>query len=158
MKSLLLFCTVFFAFAASSQTIKMKIASYTPTDGEPVVALQFADTLPTSVGGSSGGVTKLEFVKIKKPTGLSSIELLKRSLVATILPEVDFEYYDAANTLFYKIVLKDVQVAHFSYLTPECSNCTSLSNQVWFDYSKIEITDVINNMVLRYNRASRTTY
>ena len=159
--SFLLFCFLSVAIAVNSQTIKMKIATITPTDGEVVSALEFSDTTASSIGsggGSGTGVTRFEFVKIKKPNALSTNELFKRSLIGTTLPEVDFEYYDAGGTLFYKIVIKSVVLTHFSYLSPECSNCTSLSHQVWFDFSMIEVTDVATGNVLKYNRATRTFY
>ena len=158
----LLTCTVFFiAVTTQSQSIKMKIASVTPTDGETVLALETSDTTTTNISSGSGGssgIPRFEVLKIKKSYGTSTNLLFRYSLSGTHLAEVDFEYYDASNTLFYKIVLKDAILGHFSYLSPECSNCSSLTHQVWFDYSAIEVTDIATGNVLRYNRSSRAFY
>lgn len=161
MKSILLLLCIALSVAVKCQTIKMKIATYTSTDGETINALELTDTLPVSTSGGTGsgtGISKFNDLKVKKMAGLSTNELLKRSIAGTQLPQVDFEYYDNTNTLFYKIVIRDVFVSQFSYLSPECANCTSLQHQVNFYFTRIEVTDVASGNVLRYNRSTRTFY
>ena len=161
MKTFFLILLVFLAIDASSQSIKMKITGLTSAEGEDVIAFEASDTIPvtfTAGGGGSSGIAVYEFVKIKKLSDASTNELFKRSLQGTHTQQIDFEFYDANAVMFYKIVLKDVLITHFSYLSPECANCTKLFHQVWFDYARIEVTDVVTNNVLRWNRSTRATY
>jgi type VI protein secretion system component Hcp len=147
----------------NAQNIKMKIPSISglPADGEDLIAFEVSDTLRGGLshgGGSGAGKTEFEMAKIKKLSSASTNELWKRSLQGTHLPEVQFEFYNNSNTLFYKIVLKDVTVNHFSYLAPECSNCPRLFHQVWFDYDKIEVTDVATGNTVKWDRSGNNTY
>ncbi len=159
---ILLLCMVSVAFSANSQSIKLKITGITAAEGENVVAFETSDTTASSFssggGGGSAAVPRFEFVKIKKLKGASTNELFKRSVVGTHTAEVTFEFYDTNAALYYKIVLKDVTVNHFSYLSPECTGCTSLFHQVWFDYERIEVTDIASGNVVRYNRTTRALY
>ncbi len=145
---------------AIGQNIKMKIPSMTgyPAGGESILAFEVSDTVLTSGagggGGGSVGKTSFEFAKIKKQNSFSTNQLWKFSLTGTHLPEVQFEFYDNGNTLFYKILLKDVTVNHFSYLAPECKNCQSLFHQVWFDYNIIDVTDLATGNTVSFNRAT----
>jgi len=154
---------MFFFNSVHAQNIKMKIPSISglPADGEDLIAFEVSDTqhVALSGGGGSGvGKTVFELAKIKKQNSASTNELWKRSLMGTHIPEVQFEFYNSSNTLFYKIVLKDVTVNHFSYLSPECSNCPRLFHQVWFDYDKIEVTDVATGNTVKWDRSGNISY
>ncbi len=147
--------------SASTQNIKMKIPSMTgfPVGGENILAFEVSDTMLTSGGGGGGGgvgKASFDFAKIKKQNSFSTNELWKRSFTGIHTAEVQFEFYDNTNVLFYKIVLKDVTVNHFSYLAPECKNCQSLFHQVWFDYKIIEVTDVATGNTVSFNRTTNT--
>lgn len=156
----LLLCFLVTIFA-NGQSIKIKIAGVTAAAGEDVIAFEVSDTTGASVnggGGQSTPVPSFEFVKIKKLKDVSTNELFKRSMLGTHTANVTFEFYDATSTLFYTIVLLDVTINHFSYLTPECAGCTKMYHQVWLDYVKIESTDVSTGLQVRYNRTTRATY
>jgi type VI protein secretion system component Hcp len=166
-KTKLLFAGLFaflFLFLSSlhAQNVKMKIPSIAglPADGEDLLAFEVSDTAHTSQHGSGSGAgrTNFEVTKIKKLSSASTNELWKRSLQGTHLPEVQFEFYNSSNAVFYKIVLKDVTVSHFSYLSPECSNCPRLVHQVWFDYDKIEVTDVATGNTVKWDRSGNIIY
>ena len=157
-KMFLLICMVCLVLCANSQGIKLKITGVTPADGEEVIAFETSDTIPitpSTGSGSGAGLPVFEFVKIKKLSGLSSNELFRRSLLGTHTAEMSFEFTDLQGVLFYKIVLKDVLISHFSYLSPECQGCTKLFHQVWFDYRQIEVTDVATGIIIKYNRNTR---
>lgn len=162
MRKLLVILLAFAGMQAASQSIKMKIASLTAAAGEEVSALQMIDSLSVNIGstgsGSNVGRTYFNGVDIKKITGPSSIQLFQKSITGAVLPEVAFEFYDASNTLYYKIVLKDVYTSLFSHLSPECSGCAKLYNQIRFEPIKYEVTDVLTNTTYRYNVSTRTTY
>lgn len=159
------FIAVFILFGSTtavSQNIKMKIPSITgfPASGESVLAFEVSDTLITSTGGGGGsgvGKPSFEFAKIKKQNSFSTNQLWKFSLIGTNIPEVQFEFYDNSNSLFYKIVLREVTVNHFSYLAPECKNCQSLFHQVWFNYNIIEVTDLATGSTVTFNRTTNST-
>lgn len=156
---LLLFLALL-APAVNSQSIKLKITGVTVAEGEDVIAFETSDTSISNVAGGSGQVASppvFEMVKIKKLAAASTSELFKRSVNGMHTAEVAFEFNDANGTLFYKIVIKDVTVNHFSYLSPECAGCTKLFHQVWFDYAIIEVTDVTTNVTVKYNRKTRMT-
>jgi type VI protein secretion system component Hcp len=161
--SLLLVLFFLITSITNGQNIKMKIPSFTglPADGEDLIAFEVSDTQRLSTGGGGGGSvgkTEFEFTKIKKQNSASTNELWKRSLNGQHTAEVQFEFYNASNVLFYKIVLKDVIVTHFSYLSPECTNCPRLFHQVWFDYGKIEVTDVATGNTVKFDRSANATY
>jgi type VI protein secretion system component Hcp len=145
-----------------AQNIKMKIPSIAglPADGEDILAFEVSDTqhIATGGGGLSVGKTVFEVAKIKKLSGASTNELWKRSLQGTHVPDVQFDFYNSSNAVFYRIVLKDVTVNHFSYLAPECSNCPRLTHQVWFDYDKIEVTDVATGNTVKWDRTGNIIY
>jgi type VI protein secretion system component Hcp len=145
-----------------AQNIKMKIPSITgvPADGEDLIAFEVSDSLNVAPhgGGMGVGKTSFELAKIKKQSGASTNALWKHSLQGTHIPEVQFEFYNNSNTVFYKIVLKDVTVNHFSYLSPECSNCPRLFHQVWFDYDKIEVTDMATGNTVKWDRSGNVIY
>jgi hypothetical protein len=46
----------------------------------------------------------------------------------------------------------------FSSLSPECNNCPRLSHQVWFDYEKIEVTDVATGNTVKWDRSANASY
>ena len=161
--SILLAVFLFSANIVVGQTIKMKIPSFTglPADGEDIIAFEVSDTQFVSTGGGGGGSagkTTFEFAKIKKQNSASTNELWKRSLNGQHTAEVQFEFYNSSNVLFYKIVLKDFTVNHFSYLSPECTNCPRLFHQVWFDYGKIEVTDVATGNTVKFDKQANATY
>ena len=138
----------------------MKITGITAAEGEDILAFETSDTTPASStfgGGQTSGVPAFEFVKIKKENSPSANELFKRSVNGSHLPEVSFEFYDNNATMFYKIVLKAVTINHFSFLKPECSDCTKLYHQVWFNYTIIQVTDVATNTTVKYDRSTRMT-
>ncbi len=158
---ILLLCIFSLAFVANAQSIKIKITGITAAAGEEVIAFETGDSIAASSSYGSGGATGIptfEFVKIKKLKDVSTNELFKRSVNGTHTADVSFEFYDNNASLFYQVVLKDVTVNHFSYLSPECAGCTKLYHQVWFDYRQIEVTDIASGNVVRYNRATRTLY
>ncbi len=160
---ILLFLIAFFFFLqiANAQNIKMKIAGITVAEGEDVLAFETSDTTTVSSsggGGGSVGVTRFEYVKIKKLNDASTNELFRRSISNSHLPDVTFEFYDDAATMFYQISLKDVSILHFSYLSPECAGCAKMYHQVWFDYVKIEATDMLTGISTKYNRTTRVFY
>jgi len=104
----------------------------------------------------SVGKASFEFAKIKKQNSSSTNELWKRSFTGLHTPEVQFEFYDNSNAFFYKIILKDVTINHFSYWAPECKNCQSLFHQVWFDFNIIEVTDIATGNTVTINRSANT--
>lgn len=163
MKLFLVVLSLFlFVLAANSQNIKMKMTGViTNPEGEDIIAFEMGDTATytPSGGGGGGSFTTLgfEFVKIKKQKDASTNELFKRSLNGVHSPDATFEFYDG-GVLIYKILLKDLLIQHFSYLSPECFNCTKLFHQVWFSYVMIEVTDVATGITTKYNRATRVFY
>lgn len=162
MKKILLALIVFLSFfAATSQTIKFKMTGITTaTDGEDVVAFETSDTInvvSAGGGGSSIGKVMFEPIKIKKLQDVSTNELFIRSILGTHSPDATFEFYKA-DVLFYKIVIKDIILTHFSYLSPECFNCAKLFHQVWFYYNQIEVTDVATGNVTKYDRKAGKSY
>src|SRR5688500_4301298 len=127
----LLLLALFFITTAScahAQSIKMKIANVTSPAGEDLVAFQVSDTTFTAAAGGGGGTgkTTFDFLKIKKLQDSSTIELWKRSVSGFIGPEITFEFYSATNILYFKIIIRDVTVNHFSYLMPECQGCSKM--------------------------------
>ena len=159
------FLLLFFlaASAMNGQTIKLKVSGITATAGEDILAFEAGDTIPVNtIGGTGGGggvsVSRFAAVKFKKVKDSSSAEFHRRSINAAATPDFTFEFYDAGNTLYYKISLKEVYVIHFSYLSPECNGCSKLFHEVWLDYRKIEWTDVLLNVTWRYNLSTRTFY
>jgi type VI protein secretion system component Hcp len=138
MKFLFSFLLFFAASTIYSQNIKLKIAGITDAAGEDITAFEVADTSNVSAVGGGGSVARFSDVKIKKLRGTSTNELFKRSINGLNSAEASFEFYDASAIMYYKIVLKEVFVSHFSYLSPECANCSKLFHQVWFEYRKIE--------------------
>ncbi len=147
--------------AVKGQIIKMKAIGLTAPAGENVIAFETSDTTAITIGVGGGGgspITRFEFVKFKKMHGPSTNELFKRSVNLSHTPEITFEFYDSTATIFYIIVLKDVTVNHFSYLAPECNNCTSLFHQVWLDFARIEVTDSATGITIRFNRGNNALY
>lgn len=147
----------------SAQTIKMKIPSISglPADGEDLIAFEVSDTqyvAGTAGGGGGAGKTVFEMAKVKKLMSASTNELWKRSLQGTHIAEVQFDFYNNSNNIFYKIVLKEVTVNHFSFLSPECNNCPRLFHQVWFDYDKIEVTDIATGSTVKWDRSGNVIY
>ena len=160
MKYILFMLCLFMASIADCQTIKMKITSITDAAGEDIIAFEASDTLLISSGGGGGGsgTTRIEVVKIKKARGTSTNELFKRTMNANHFADVTFEFNDAGGSLYYKIVIKDVTVNHFSFLSPECTNCSKLLHQVWFGFTKIEWTDVATGNTTRYDLTTKAFY
>lgn len=156
-----LLCLLSLACVAKSQSIKMKIAGITADAGEDVIAFETGDTTNSSVG-SGGGQTaspsRFEFVKIKKVAGGSSNELFKRSTVSSHIADVTFEFYNTGAQLFYKVSIKNAVITHFSYLSPECTNCSKLYHEIWFDFDKIEVTDSATGVTVGYDRIKRVNY
>lgn len=150
-----------FAFSAiNAQSIKMKIAGLTAADGEDIVAFETSDTVPplNATGGTTGN-TIFEYVKVKKLQNTSTVELWKRSVTAgAVTANMTFEFYNAAQAMTFKIVLLNVNVQHFSFLNPECTNCSKLFNQMWLDYQSIETYDMIAGTSFKYNKRTRTQY
>lgn len=142
---------------ALSQTIKFKMPAVTSSTGEEILAFEVSDTVQaTSFGGTGGtALPKFEFVKIKKLKGPSTNELFKRSFLGTHATEATFEFYDTGGVLYYKIVIKDVTINHFSFLSPECSGCNQIIHQVWFDYDIIEATDIATGNIVKYSRSAK---
>ncbi len=161
MKLLLLLLFITATSVTYSQTIKMKATGITTGTGEDVIAFETSDTITVNTSGGSGGSSSpaiFENVKIKKLLGASTNELFKRSTLGTTSPDFTFEFYDATSTLLYTIVLRNVNITHFSYLSPECSGCSKLYHQLWLAYQKIEITDAATSNVYRYNLSTRASY
>src|SRR5215203_2906491 len=160
MRYILFTLCLFMASIADCQNIKMKITGVTDAAGEDIIAFEASDTLQIASigGGGTSTTTKFEVVKIKKARGTSTNELFKRTMNANHFADVTFEFNDAGGSLYYKIVIKDVTVNHFSFLSPECTNCSKLLHQAWFSFTKIEWTDVATGNTTRYDTITKTFY
>jgi len=159
MRYMLFMLCLFMASIADAQNIKMKITGVTDAAGEDITAFEASDTLIISAGGGGGsGTTRFEVVKIKKTRGTSTNELFKRTMTSTHFADVTFEFNDAGGSLYYKIVIRNVTVNHFSFLSPECTNCSKLFHQAWFGFNKIEWTDVATGNTTRFDITTRTFY
>ncbi|HMO62255.1 MAG TPA: type VI secretion system tube protein Hcp [Ferruginibacter sp.] len=136
------------ALQSQAQKILMKITNVTDAKGEEVRALELqmnrAAGTSTGGGGTSVGKTDPGYLIIKKTHDKSTNELFKKMAQGTFMPEAIFEYYDASNTLYYKITLTNVLLMQFYYLSPECPGCLKLEHQVAFSYDKIKVEDLAN--------------
>jgi type VI secretion system Hcp family effector len=132
-----------------AQKILMKINGVTNAAGEEVRALELQiNRAASSTGGGGGSTTgKAEpgNLVIKKSHGKSTNELFKRMAQGNFMAEAVFEYYDASNTLYYRITLSNVLLMQFYYLSPECPGCIALEHQAAFSYDKIKVEDIANS-------------
>lgn len=163
MKNIKVYILVAMVFASGSAysqgSILMKIPGITPAAGETIIAFEGNTTLtapPVSGGGGGGSKPVFDDIKIQKNLSISS-QLIKNLTSATHMPTVEFDFLDNSNTLTYKIILTDVLLTKFSYLSPQCPNCQKLTNEVWFNFIKIQYTDVVNNIVINYDRSTNIT-
>ena len=143
------------------QKILMKIGSITASGGEEVRAAEFKTDAPTSWssgGGASVGKPKLGSFIIKKTNGPSTNDLHRHIISGSAYPEVIFEYYDAADKLYFTITLRDVFLTEFYRLTPECPGCLKLEHQVGFISKRIETADLVNGTTIKYDVSTGATY
>lgn len=153
---LLLLCGQGFA-----QRILLKITGITAAAGEEVKAVdfKFEGTSTWTSGGLSAGTIKLYPVLIKKSAGQSTHDIYKKLLMGTVYsPNVDLEYYDAANVMYFRISLVNAIVTNFYWLSPECPTCIQLEHQIAFNPRKIETLDVATGVTVRYDYQTKTFY
>jgi type VI secretion system Hcp family effector len=139
---------------AFSQKILMKINNITDAAGEEVRALEFQiNSTVAAVGGGGGGTGKATAgdLVIKKTLGKSTNGLFSAVAKGTHIVPVIFEYYNAANVLYYKITLTDVIVGKVYWLSPECPSCIKLEHQVAFRFSSYKTEDILNGTQTTWN-------
>ncbi len=127
------------------QNILMKIPSITAAAGEEVRTLDFqinAASSWTKGGGASVGKPNPATLIIKKPNNKSTSDLFKSIGQGKSIPEIIFEYYDAANKLYYSITLTNVFLTQLNWLTPECPTCLKLELLVGFVFKTYKTSDV----------------
>ena len=140
------FILVLVAAAAFSQgSIIMKINGITPANGEKLIAFESNATMTPPA-------TKASFdnIKIKKPISLSS-QLMKDLPKGAHIATAEFDFFDNTGTLIYKMNLTELSVTKFSYLSPECPTCQSLTNEVWLSFTSIMYTDPVNGGTFGWN-------
>ena len=146
---------------AIAQKILLKITGITAAAGEEVKAVdfKFEGTSTWTTTGLSAGQMKLYPVLIKKASGLSTHEIYKKVLMGTVFtPNVELEYYDAANVMYYKISLVNALVTNFYWLSPECPTCIQLEHQIAFNPRRIETSDVATGITVKYDYQTKAFY
>ena len=137
-----------------SQKILMKINNITDPAGEDVRALEFQINSTVGAvfggGGGAGKATAGDLV-IKKTQSKSTNSLFSAVAKGTHIAPVIFEYYDAANVLYYKMTLTDVVIGKLYWLSPECPSCIKLEQQVAFRFSSYKTEDILNGTVTTWN-------
>jgi type VI protein secretion system component Hcp len=144
-----------------AQRILLKIDAITAPDGEEVRALEFKIRAATSWqlgGGVSVGKAKFDSLIIKKTNNTSTNDLFKSILTGKAYPVVMLEYYDASETLYFTITLKNVYVSGFFWLSPECPTCLKLEHQAAFVFKQIETYDVVTGETVRFDIPANDTY
>lgn len=144
---------------AFSQKILLKINSITDPEGEEVRALDFRITSPVVLSGGGGtGVSKATAADliIKKTEGASTSDFFKKIVQSTTYPLVVFEYYNAANELYYTITLKDAKLTQLFWLSPECPSCLKLEHQVGFVFAQYTTEDKVTGKILTWNIPANT--
>lgn len=117
---LLLITLMISSTQSKGQNILMKIPSVTAAAGEEVRTLEFqinAASSWTKGGGASVGKPNPASLIIKKANNKSTSEFLKSIGQGKSFPEIIFEYYDAANKLYYSITLTNVFLTQLNWLT-----------------------------------------
>ncbi len=146
---------------AFAQKILLKISGITVGSGEDVKAVdfKFEGTSTWGSGGVTAGTIKVYPVLVKKAAGLSTHEIYKKVLTGTIFtPNVDLEYYDASNVMYFKISLVNAIVTNFYWLSPECPTCIQLEHQIAFNPRRIETLDVATGITVKYDYQLKSFY
>jgi hypothetical protein len=144
-----------------AQKILLKISGITAAAGEEVKAVdfKFEGTSTWGSGGVTAGTVKVYPVLVKKTVGLSTHDIYKKLLMGSIYtPNVDLEYYDASNVMYFKISLVNAIVTNFYWLSPECPTCIQLEHQIAFNPRRIETFDVATGITVRYDYQTKAFY
>lgn len=150
------------AGAIPAQKIVMKIKGLTPTEGEPVNALEFKGNAETSwEKGSGPSVAKpspTSFL-IEKDLALFTHEITKKILTGSFFEEITFGYFDQDNpkSPYYELTIVNVFATQVHFLSPECPTCLNLENQFGFVFKKITLDDKENKKTLIWDISTGTT-
>jgi type VI protein secretion system component Hcp len=154
-KYCLLALCLLFSLVGNAQKILMKGPAPIPVAGEEVTALSFqisAPFEPTLGGGGGIGKATPNELQVKKKTGPSTPEFLKKMVTGNTYDYLKFEYYDNTDFNYYTITLgsegvladKGVFITDLRWLSPECPTCLSLDQQVGFRFVSITMEDKPN--------------
>ena len=145
--ALLLFAILLMAYSqASAQKILMKIGTVTAAGGEDVRALEFQINASSNYlqgAGASVGKPVPSSLSVKRTHNVATNSLFNNIVKGTSIPEVKFEYYDAANVLYYTITLTNVFLTQLYWLSPECPTCLKLEQQLGFVFKTIKMADAV---------------
>lgn len=142
---------------ASYQSIGQKIMMRIPAimdKAEEVTALSLdleALSSWTKGGGASVGKPNPGNLVVKKSYTKTTAELLRNISTGKAFQEVIFEYYDQGAKPFYSIVITGAFLTKLSWLTPDCSNCPKLIQQVSFTYKTIKTTDFATGTTITWD-------
>ena len=145
---------VFFSImegAVQAQKIMMKVEGINLGDGEVIKALEWKTNADITIGGSGGNsVAKANPGKliVKKNSGKSTDFFLKKIVQGQPISLVEMSYFETNTSKdpYYTIKMENVYISDLFWLSPECPTCLQLEHQIGFVFSKITISDKINNL------------
>ncbi len=150
----LLFLAVLITVIQSyGQRITMKIPSFPATaNGLNVLSVNVQTKTPY-VSNLQSGTPVMNAITVTKENGADINDLFRASLTAQRIPEVRFDYYNAANTLYFTISLNNVAVETFNLMNEDCKtpSCLTLLEQIAFQPEIIKMTESPSGKIVSWN-------
>lgn len=157
------FClSLIFFILVSSQSIGQKIMMKIPgvmDKAEEVTTLVLDLTTISSWtkgGGASVGKPNPGPLVIKKSYTKATAEFLRNIGTGKSFTEIVFEYYDQSTKPYYTLAITGAFVTQLSWLTPDCSNCPKVEQQISFVYKTLKTTDIASGTTITWDIPSGT--
>lgn len=141
----------------SAQTIAQKIMMRIPAvmdKAEEVTTLSLdIEAISSWIkgGGASVGKPTPGSLVVRKSYSKATADLLKNISVGKSIAEVIFEYYDQGAKPFYTIAISGAFLTKLSWLTPDCSNCPKIAQEISFVYKTLKTTDIATGTTVTWD-------
>lgn len=153
MLSLLFLAVQITVIQSYGQRISMRIPSFPAVaNGLNVFSVNFQSKTPF-ISSQQSGTPVTGAITVTKENGADMTDLFRASLTNQRIPEVRFEYYNAANILYFTLTLTNVAVEAFNLMNEDCktASCLTLQEQISFQPEIIRMTESPSGRIVSWN-------
>lgn len=156
MLPLLLLAILITVMQSYGQRITMKIPSFSGlANGLNVLSVNIQNKVLYT--NNLPGAPNLEPITVTKENGTDIVDLHRALFTNQRIPEVRFEYYNAANILYYTILLTNATVTSFNLMNENCKtpSCFTLLEEMAFQAEIIRISESPSGKVVTWNNVTK---